>query len=61
MFGVDRFDQNNNYLRISVGGKKWNWPGQRYQNEAKPNFFKRYFFAIETKRTGLVQNFSILK
>jgi hypothetical protein len=26
MFGVDRFDQNNNHLRIAVGGKKWYWP-----------------------------------
>ena len=26
MIGVDRFDQNNNHLRISVGGKKWYWP-----------------------------------
>lgn len=25
MFGVDRFDQNNNHLRIAVGGKKWYW------------------------------------
>jgi hypothetical protein len=26
MFGVDRFDQNNNHLRIAMGGKKWYWP-----------------------------------
>jgi hypothetical protein len=26
MLGVDRFDQNNNHVRISVGGKKWYWP-----------------------------------
>ena len=26
MMGVDRFDQNNNHLRISVGGKMWYWP-----------------------------------
>ena len=26
MIGVDRFDQNNNHLRIAVGGKKWYWP-----------------------------------
>jgi len=25
MGGVDRFDQNLNHLRISVGGKKWYW------------------------------------
>ena len=25
MGGVDRFDQNNNHLRISIGGKKWYW------------------------------------
>ncbi len=23
MYGVDRFDQNNNHLRIAIGGKKW--------------------------------------
>jgi hypothetical protein len=26
MYGVDRFDQNNNHLRIAIGGKKWYWP-----------------------------------
>jgi Transposase IS4 len=26
MIGVDRFDQNTNHLRISIGGKKWYWP-----------------------------------
>jgi hypothetical protein len=26
MFGVDRFDQNNNHLRVTIGGKKWYWP-----------------------------------
>jgi hypothetical protein len=26
MFGVDRIDQNNNHLRIAIGGKNWNWP-----------------------------------
>lgn len=26
MGGVDRFDQNNNHLRIEIGGKKWYWP-----------------------------------
>ncbi len=26
MFGVDRFNQNNNHLRIAVDGKKWYWP-----------------------------------
>jgi hypothetical protein len=26
MFGVDCFDQNNNHLRIAMGGKKWYWP-----------------------------------
>jgi hypothetical protein len=26
MMGVNRFDQNNNHVRISVGGKKWYWP-----------------------------------
>jgi hypothetical protein len=25
MGGVDRFDQNNNHLRIRIGGKKWYW------------------------------------
>ena len=26
MGGVDRFDQNQNHIRIKVGGKKWYWP-----------------------------------
>lgn len=25
MSGVDRFDQNVNHLRVSIGGKKWYW------------------------------------
>ena len=25
MYGVDRFDQNLNHLRVSIGGKKWYW------------------------------------
>lgn len=25
MGGVDRFDQNNNHMRIKIGGKKWYW------------------------------------
>ncbi len=25
MGGVDRFDQNNNHLRVAIGGKKWYW------------------------------------
>ena len=25
MYGVDRFDQNVNHLRVSIGGKKWYW------------------------------------
>jgi len=26
MFGVDRFDQNNNHLRVTISVKKWYWP-----------------------------------
>lgn len=25
MGGVDRFDQNNNHTRVTIGGKKWYW------------------------------------
>ncbi len=25
MGGVDRFDQNNNHIRVTIGGKKWYW------------------------------------
>lgn len=37
MGGVDRFDQNQNHLRVTIGGKKWYWSPLTWMLDAAVN------------------------